>query len=100
MVSAAPFRGSSATINQVAFTIQRVRSRPERVTEVTTIDLKIMKEGYKRAHYREIPCFFNPQTNDIEGRNWFYDKLIEINIWFDFNILWLEELPIWVETDE
>ena len=54
----------------------------------------------KKAYYRRIPCYFNGQTNELVGRNRFYDILIDINIWFDFEILQLDELPIWIEDDE
>ena len=37
------------------------------------------KEGYKNAHYRNIPAYFNIEESAIEGRNWFYDLLIDIN---------------------
>lgn len=53
----------------------------------------------KKAHYRWIPCYFNPFNNELIGRNWFYDILVSINIWIDFEILGIDELPIWVDTD-
>lgn len=53
----------------------------------------------KKAYYRRIPCYFNEETNEIIGRNKFYDILIDINIWFDYEILNLEELPVWIEED-
>ena len=54
----------------------------------------------KRAKYRGIPCYYDKFTNELETDNWIYDKLIDLNIWFDFEILQLEELPIWVEQDD
>ena len=51
----------------------------------------------KKAYYRKIPCYYNPDTHELQGRNWFFDMLIDINIFIDFEILDLEELPIWVE---
>ena len=54
----------------------------------------------KKAYYRMIPCFFNPNTNELEGRNWFYDLLIELNVWIDFELLGIEELPIYIEEDD
>jgi hypothetical protein len=53
----------------------------------------------RRAYYRSIPAYFNPETNEIKGRNWFYDLLIDINIWWDFTVLELEEIPILIEED-
>ncbi len=54
----------------------------------------------RKARYRAIPCWFDTTTDELTGRNWFYDILVDINIWFDLNILELDELPIWVEVDE
>lgn len=53
----------------------------------------------KRAYYRNIPCHFNPNTNEIEGRNRFYDFLIDIMLRIDIVIL-NNEAPIWVEENE
>jgi len=53
----------------------------------------------KKAYYRKIPCYFDSDTNEILGRNIFYDILIDINIWIDFTLLGIEELPIWIEED-
>jgi hypothetical protein len=52
-----------------------------------------------KARYRSIPCFFDPQNNELQGRNWFYDILVDINIWVDFRLLGLEELPIEIEEN-
>jgi len=54
----------------------------------------------KKAYYRNIPCYFNSITNEIMGRNWIYDLLIEINIWIDFTLLNLDEIPILIEEDK
>jgi len=51
----------------------------------------------KKAYYRGIPCYYNPLTGDLEGRNWFWDKLVDINLYIDFEILGLEELPIYIK---
>ncbi len=53
----------------------------------------------KRAYYRSIPCYFNPLTNEIMGRNWFWDILIDVNLWIDVDLLGLEDLTIWIEED-
>lgn len=54
-------------------------------------------ELFQLAYYRSIPAYFNEDTCEIIGRNWFYDKLIALNIWWDFEILQIEELPILLE---
>lgn len=54
----------------------------------------------RRALYRKIPCYFDKETNEIIGRNKFYDILLDIVIWFDLNILQVEEFPIWIEMDD
>jgi hypothetical protein len=58
------------------------------------------KEGFVNAYYRRIPAYYNPETHEIEGRNWFYSKLIDLNVWIDFNVIMVDYLPIYVETDE
>ena len=60
-----------------------------------------MKDYTKRkARYRGIPCYWNPVNDEIVGRNWFYDKLIDIMIWIDLVIIDVDEFPLWVEIDE
>lgn len=54
----------------------------------------------KKAYYRWIPCYFDPKTNELIGRNWFYDILVDIDMWFDFEVLGIEELPIWIEDED
>lgn len=56
-----------------------------------------MRMMMKNAKYRWIPCWFDEETHEIMGKNWYYDVLIELNIWFDFSVLKLDELPIWIE---
>jgi hypothetical protein len=53
----------------------------------------------KKAYYRGIPAYFDPETNELMGRNVFYDILIDINIWFDVYIVDIEEFPIWIEKN-
>ncbi len=55
--------------------------------------------NFKKAYYRSIPAYFNLETNEIKGRNWFYNILISINLWIDINIIEVEEFPIMVEKD-
>lgn len=51
----------------------------------------------KKAKYRSIPCYYDTETEELIGRNWFYDMLVEINIWLDLNIFNVDEFPIWIE---
>ncbi len=57
-------------------------------------------EGFKKAYYRKIPAYFNEETHELIGRNWFYDILIDWNVWFDFVILELDGLPIFIEKED
>lgn len=60
-----------------------------------------MKDYTKRnARYRGIPCYWNPINDEITGRNWFYDLLIDAMMWIDINIFDVDEFPLWVEVDE
>jgi len=59
-----------------------------------------MRENFKRAYYRSIPAWFDEETNELFGRNWFYDILININLWLDVNVFQIEEFPIYVEKDQ
>lgn len=60
----------------------------------------------KRAHYRKIPIYYDPCTNEVTGRNWFYDILLGLMLWIDVNIIFQyfypdsEGFPLWVEMDE
>lgn len=52
---------------------------------------------YRKAKYRKIPAYFDMETNEIYGRNWLFDKLIDLNIWFDVNVVKVNEFPIEIE---
>lgn len=54
-------------------------------------------ENFKLAYYRGIPAYYDVNTDVIKGRNWLYDKLIELNLWWDSEILEVDELPILIE---
>ncbi len=54
----------------------------------------------KNASYRGIPCWYNSVTEELKGKNWFYDLLISLNIWLDFNVIKIDSLPLWIEVDE
>lgn len=51
----------------------------------------------RNARYRFIPCWWNPATDEITGKNWFYDFLIDVMLWIDINIVQVDEFPLWVE---
>jgi hypothetical protein len=53
----------------------------------------------KKAYYRGIPCYFDLDTSELVGRNWFYDILVDINIWIDLYIVDVEFFPIEIEDD-
>lgn len=53
----------------------------------------------KKAYYRRIPCFFNAETGDIKGRNFFYDALLDIIIWLDVHVFQVEGFPVFEEEE-
>ncbi len=53
----------------------------------------------KKAFYRGIPCYFNPDFGIIEGRNWITDRLLSVMIWIDINVFEVDEFPILIEED-
>lgn len=54
-------------------------------------------DKFKYAYYRSIPAFFNEETDELIGRNWLYDKLIDLNIFIDTQILQIDHFPILIE---
>ena len=62
--------------------------------------LSLLKTEMQKGYYRWIPIYLDPIDNTLQGRNWFYDILVHANIWIDFEILNIDELPIWIEEDE
>ena len=48
----------------------------------------------QEARYHKVPCYFNRYTNEIEGKNWFYEILVRFWIWFDLNIALIDEFEI------
>ena len=53
----------------------------------------------RNARYRGIPCWFDLETEELIGKNWFYDFLVDINVWLDINVFDVEEFPIWIEEE-
>lgn len=54
----------------------------------------------KKAYYRSIPAWYDESTQEIKGRNWVCDILIDINIWLDVNVFMVDEFPIYIKDDE
>lgn len=53
----------------------------------------------KKARYFGIPCYFNPETTDLRGRNKFYSFLLEIALWVDINIIGVEGFVIHIKDE-
>lgn len=54
----------------------------------------------KKAYYRRIPAYIDLDTNELVGRNGFYNWLIGINLWIDVNLVGIVEFPVYVEEDD
>jgi hypothetical protein len=50
-----------------------------------------------KAKYSGIPTYFDPMTNKLVGRNWFYNILLEIILWLDVNIFKVDTFKIDIE---
>lgn len=62
-----------------------------------------MKSLKRNGSYRGIPIHIVSITGtetEFYGTNWFYDILVDLNLWWDCSVLQLEDLPIWVDVDE
>jgi hypothetical protein len=54
----------------------------------------------KRGYYRRIPVFVKELAGggaEVEGRNWFYNILVDIMLWIDIEIIMVEEFDVWIE---
>lgn len=54
----------------------------------------------KKGFYRGIPVWVNVENSysaEIRGRNWFYDKLVNIMVWIDVEIIMVDGFDIWIE---
>jgi len=60
----------------------------------------MMPEGYKRATYRGIPCYYNEEEYDLLDINRFYGTLISIALFIDIEVLKVEGFNIWIETED
>ena len=54
----------------------------------------------RKAKYHGIPCTFNDETNGLYGKNWFWDKLVDLNLWLDTNFFMVEVFDLWIEIPE
>lgn len=58
-------------------------------------------EGMKKAYYRSIPAYFNPDTGELVGRSWIWNLLVDLNLFIDLTVLSLPEVPIeYLDEDE
>lgn len=52
-------------------------------------------EGFThRAQLYGFNCWFNENTGDVQGTNWFNEKMIDIFIWVDINLTQNDEFKI------
>jgi len=54
----------------------------------------------KNGHYRWLPIWYDEETEEIMGRNPISDIVLDILVWFDIEILEIEEIPIWIDVEE
>ncbi len=53
-----------------------------------------------KVYYKSIPCWYDKKTGELFGKNLFYDILLDIVLWFDINIIEIEDFTIWEEYSE
>lgn len=56
--------------------------------------------GVKKGKYRGIPIYYDPISHEMMGRNWLSDVLLNINLWFDINVIKVDSFDIWLEEDK
>lgn len=61
-----------------------------------------MKNKKIRAKFYKIPCYYTIETEELEGRNWFYDKLVDLATLFHqvCNELLDLDYPFMIELDK
>ena len=64
-----------------------------------------MKVDYRKGYYWRIPIYVKSLDGydegfEIVGRNWFYNKLIDVALFIDTEILMVDVFKIIVEVDE
>jgi hypothetical protein len=45
-----------------------------------------MESYTHRAKIYGFECYFNENTGEVQGTNWFNEKMIDVFIWIDVNI--------------
>jgi len=62
---------------------------------------------WHNAKYRGIPCWYRFEMDEnyedggeLIAKNWFYEILLDINIWWDVNIIKIDYFPLLIEEDE
>lgn len=45
-----------------------------------------MKQFTHKAQIYGFDCYFNEDNNEVQGTNWWNQKMIELFIWFDLNL--------------
>lgn len=56
-------------------------------------------EKFSNAYYYKIPCYYNFETHEVIGRNWFYDILIKIFIVLHV-VFVIEDFPIHIVVEK
>lgn len=54
------------------------------------------------GYYHNIPVWVKGGEDggvDMMGKNWFWDKLVDFNIWLDINVFEVEQFPIYINFD-
>lgn len=61
-----------------------------------------MKEGFKEGKYHGIPVYAKMDGDygvEIEGRNWLYSKLVDLNVWLDIHFFQVDAFEVWIKED-
>lgn len=59
-----------------------------------------MAKRIRKATYMGIPCWYDMLTDELTGRNRFYDFLLDIALYFSLYVLRKDDIEFWVEVDE
>lgn len=58
-----------------------------------------MRKGYYSRLYK-IPIYITDMDEmAIEGRNWFWEQILNLAVWWDINIVQIEEFDIIAEKE-
>lgn len=58
------------------------------------------EEGWRFAKYSGIPCYFHLWDNILVGRNWFYNLLLDFQLFYDVEIRFTQTFKIELIEDE